>query len=409
MTTTSTTSYRSTITACYIGNFVQAASVNVTPILLILLREQYSISYAKFGLLIMLNYVTQVLVDILFSKVVDKYGYRIFIVSSHILCVLGFITFASAPLLFPNNVYLGLLVGTILFASASGLLELLLSTIVDAIPTKEKDKAMALLHSFYGWGQAVVVALTTLAVFFGVNWQIIVLAWAIIPFVNTFLFAKVPLCQKKPEDIHIGIRKLLVSPLFILCFIAIGFGGAAEVSMAQWASAFVEKGLQVPKLLGDMLGTCGFAIMLATGRALYASKIKKPPLSTLLCAGSAAAVICYLVAAVSPFPWLSIAACAACGFCASLLWPGTLVLASSKMPGAGASLFALLAAGGDVGAAVGPWLSGVAATAGSSYAFNNGIASPESFGLRIALLLASTFAVCCFIVHKILSKLKSNI
>lgn len=399
--------YRSTIIACYIGNFVQAIALNVTPILLIPLRSLYGISFAQFGFLVMINFITQVAVDVLFAKSVDKHGFRPFVVVAQILCLAGFVLFGFAPVFFPNNVYFGLLLGTMLFAGSGGLMELLLSPIVDAIPTKEKDKAMALLHSFYGWGQAVVVVVTTLAVFFNINWQIIILGWAFVPFLNAILFAKVPLCQKHPDDIKIGVRKLLKSPLFIICFFAIAFGGAAEVTMAQWASAFVEKGLLVPKVVGDMLGTAGFAVMLASGRALYASNIKKPALSSLLCVGSVLAFICYIVAALSPFAWLSILACAVCGLACSLLWPGTLVLASAKMPKAGASLFALLAAGGDLGAAFGPWLAGETVTAGIAHAQQIGNATPDAFGLRSGLILAAAFPIFCFILHILIKKDKS--
>lgn len=399
--------YRSTIFACYIGNFVQAIALNVTPILLIPLRTLYGISYGQFGFLVMINFVTQVAIDVLFAKAVDKHGFRRFIVAAQLLCLAGFILFGFAPQLFPDNVYLGLLLGTMLFAGSGGLSELLLSPIVDAIPSKEKDKAMTLLHSFYGWGQAVVVIVTTIAVFFNIHWQIIVLAWAVVPLINAVLFTKVPLCQKHPDDIKIGVRKLLKSPLFIICFLAIAFGGAAEVSMAQWASAFVEKGLLVPKVIGDMLGTAGFAVMLATGRALYASKIKKPALSNLLIYGSVLAFVCYIVAAASPVAWLSILACAVCGFACSLLWPGTLVLASSKMPKAGASLFALLAAGGDLGAAIGPWLAGETVTAGIAQAQAMAHPTPDAFGLRCGLILAAAFPIFCFILHILIKKDKS--
>lgn len=407
-------SYKSTINACYIGNFVQATVINLTPIIFIPLREQFGLSYTQFGFLILINFITQVIVDIVFSRAVDKYGFRIFCVIAHILCVTGFIMFAFTPWLFKSNEYIGFLISTIVFSGSGGLLELLLSAIVDSIPTDEKEKAMSILHSFYAWGQVSVVIITTLFLFlFGSrNWYIIVLVWAILPLINAFLFAKVPLAQKVHESQTMKIRELILNPIFIIAFFAIAFGGASEVTIAQWSSSFMEKGLKLPKLVGDILGMCGFALMLGIGRVIYGIYGNKININKVMIYGSFFAIICYIVIAVSPFNSLSLIACCISGICVSLLWPGTLVIASEKLPLAGASLFALLAAGGDIGASLGPWFTGVITDMSEKiipiqFLRQTGL-TIEQLGLRSGILLSTLYPLFCLISHLILKKKSDN-
>lgn len=395
-------SYKSTAIACYVANFCQAIVSNFTAILFVPLKEQFGLTYAQFGFLVMLNFCTQVCVDLLFSKAVDKHGFRPFILTAQVLCGAGLVLFAFAPVLFAGNVYLGFLVATVVFSGASGLFELLLSPIVDAIPTKEKESAMAILHSFYAWGQVTVVLVTTLCVFLNVDWRLIVLGWSVVPFANTLLFARVPLEQRVSSEHAMKIRGLLRSPIFLLAFACILFGGASEVTMAQWASSFLQKGIALPKITGDILGMCGFAVMMGVGRVIYGIKGDKLPLEKVLVVGSATAAVCYLVAALSPFGWLSIVACCVCGICVSLMWPGSLVLAAKHLPLAGASMFALLAAGGDIGASIGPSLAGVLADAGAALPFSLAGLTPEQLGLRFSLLCAVIFPLCAlFFVSKL--------
>lgn len=396
------TSYKSTTIACYIANFCQAIVTNFTAILFVPLKEQFGLTYSQFGFLVLLNFFTQVCVDLLFSKAVDKHGFRPFIVTAQILCGVGLVLFACAPMLFPSNVYLGLLIATVIFSGASGLFELLLSPIIDAIPTKEKESAMAILHSFYAWGQVTVVLVTTLCIFLHVDWRLIVLGWAVVPFANTFLFARVPLAQRVSAEHAMKIRKLLRSPVFLLAFACILFGGASELTMSQWASSFLEKGIALPKIAGDLLGMCGFAVMMGIGRVIYGIKGDKLPLEKVLFVGSALAAVCYLVAALSPIGWLSIVACCVCGICVSLMWPGSLVLAAKHLPLAGASMFALLAAGGDIGASIGPSLAGVLADIGAALPLSVPGLTPEQLGLRFSLLCAVIFPLCAmFFVAKL--------
>ena len=406
--------YHKTVMACYRANIAQAAVVNLTPVLFIPIKDQLGLTYQHLGLLVLINFITQVACDIIFSKSVDRYGFRPFVVTANILCGVGFLLFAFAPWLFPRYVFAGLIAGTILFSASGGLFELLLSPIIDAIPTDEKGKAMAVLHSFYAWGQVAVVLLTTACLYlFGrTSWPFIVMAWSLLPFLNTISFAKVPLDKKHEDGAAImGIRRLLKSPIFIIAFIAILFGGASEVTMAQWGSSFLERGIALPKLAGDILGMCGFALMLGIGRLVYGILGSKLNLHRVMIWGAAGAAVCYLVAVFSAIPALSVAACALCGICVSLLWPGTLVLASAKLPMAGASMFALLAAGGDMGASIGPWVTGFVTDtaqrlhAGSMFGLFSHLPI-EQLALRIGLLAGLVMPVGALITHVVLRKVQ---
>ena len=384
------TSYRGTIAACYIGNFTQAVVINLTPLVFLLLREEFGLSYGQFGFLVMVNFCAQVAVDILFAKPVDRYGYRVFAVWGHIICVAGFFLFAATPSLFKGHEYIGFLLATLLYAGAGGLMEVLLSPIVDSIPSDTKDKAMALLHSVYAWGKVITIISTTLAIFAGVHWRIIVLAWSVLPIFNAVLFSRVPIPQKERTQHTLSTKKMLFTPAFFLAFGAILFGGASEVTMSQWTSSFMQKGLGLPKIVGDLTGMCGFAVMMGIGRLAYGLHGEKWNLTRLLLIGSAAATVCYLTVALSPWAWLSVAACILTGLCISLLWPGTLSLASARMPHAGTAMFALLAAGGDIGASIGPWLTGVF----TDGAIARGISEQQS--LHIGILCAVIFPLLAF-------------
>ena len=398
-------SHRATIKACYLGNIVQAASINLTPILYVPLREQFGLSYTQFGTLVLVNFVTQVLCDIAFSKPVDKYGFRPFVVTGHFLCVAGFALFALTPVLFPQNIFLGFLLSTVVFSGSGGLLELLLSPIVDAVPSDAKEKAMSLLHSFYAWGQIAVVLITTLFLFaFGSSsWPVIVLLWALLPLFNAFYFLCVPLDKKLSEDKVMKIRRLIRNPIFILAFVATILGGASEAVMAQWSSAFLENGAGLPKVLGDTLGMCGFALMLGIGRLIYGIYGDRLNIHKIMISGSLLTVFCYLAVALSPWGWLSIAACSLCGIGISLLWPGTLVASSKCLPLAGASMFALLAAGGDIGSSLGPWFTGVMTDAASTFipakALETLGLTAEQFGLRFGIFCAAVIPLSCFLLQ----------
>lgn len=392
------TNYQSTVYACYIANIVQAVVINLTPLLFLVLKDSFGLTYSQFGTLVLVNFCTQVAVDIGFSKAVERHGFRIFVVAAHILCVVGFILFACTPVLLQGFEFLGFLLSTMLFAGSGGLLELLLSPIIDALPSENSAKAMSLLHSMYAWGQLGCIILTTLAVFLGVPWYFIMAAWAVLPLINTFVFLKVPLRHKVDADQAMHTEKMVASPLFFLAFGAILFGGAAEVTIAQWTSTFMQNGMGIPKVWGDLLGMGGFALMLGIGRLLHGLYGERFDLSKLLVFGSFAAIGSYLLVALSPSQTVGIIACIVTGFFVSLLWPGTLTIASACLPTAGASMFALLAAGGDIGGSIGPWLTGVLTdgriTAGAS----------DAQGLRFGVLCAVVFPLMALVFQLLLRR-----
>lgn len=405
-------SFRLTKISCYTGIFVQAIIANLTPVLFIPMMDLYGLSYTQLGVLVGINFVSQVLVDILFSGAIDKYGYRRLVLPAIACAFVGLLLFAASPLLFSGNVYVGLLLATIVFAAAGGLLEVMLSPIIHAIPTGDKASSMSLLHSFYAWGQVVVIVITTLFLFcFGAgNWQWMVLLWAIVPVAGFWLF----FCSKFPEPVAEEEREkpksLLFSPFFLIALAAIFFGAGTELVMAQWSSAYMERAVSLPKVAGDLLGMCGFAVTMGIGRTFYGVRGSRLNIShaLILCSGFAA--VCYLTVAFSPSSGLSILACALCGLGASILWPGTLVACSSRFPTAGAWMFAILAAAGDIGGAFGPWITGVIVDwfqSGPLSQFAAGLlgVNPEQSAMRIGMGIAALFPIGAFLCHLFLSRM----
>ena len=389
--------YKTTIKACYLGFLVQATVINLTPVLFIPLREQFSLSFGQLGLLVLINFITQVIVDILFSHTVDRHGYRPFLTVAHIFVAAGFVFFALSPV-FLKNPYAGFIAGTLLFSSGGGLLELLLSPTVNAIPSESKSASMSLVHSFYAWGQMGVIIITTLFLFiFGrQSWPLIMILWALPPVINAVLFSKVPFGPSVSEEHREGILKHVRNRFFIAAVFAIAFGGASELVISQWSSAFMEKVMYIPKALGDISGMAMFALMLGMGRLLHGKYGKHISLYKLMITGTAAAFLCYLIVALSPYDVLSLIACAVSGFAVSLLWPGILVLSAERFPLAGTWLFAFLAAGGDIGASIGPWAMGVIADNAVKVSFIADIANKlglnaEQAGMRTGLLFSALF------------------
>ena len=398
-------SYRLTTLSCFAGIFVQAICANLTPILFIPLMTLYGLSYYHLGLLAAINFTTQVAVDIIASRLIDRIGFRRLVLPADLMALAGLILFALSPVLSATPLA-GLILSTVIFSAASGLLEVLLSPIVNAIPHDEKGPAMALMHSFYAWGQAATVAVTTFFLFaFGIRgWQIIVMLWAIVPLANFFMFFAAPFPGTVPEEHRQRMRDLLFRPYCLLAMLAIFAGGATEVVMNQWASTFTEKVLELPKVAGDLLGMCGFAVMLGLGRLFYGRYGGGLNMNSVLVAGAAAAFVCYVAVAASPAPGVSIAMCALCGLASSLLWPGTLVIAAEKYPLAGAWMFAILAAAGDIGAAAGPFAAGIitdftrSLPGAAGWAAAAGM-SPDQFAIRTAILMAAVFTALTLICH----------
>ena len=385
--------YKWTIKAAYIGNLVGALVTNLPPLLFVIFMNSFNLSYEQIGRLVLINFFTQIISDIVHSKLVDKYGVRPFITLGHFLVAIGFIVLALTPFLWPDNPYLTIIIATIIFSYGGGLLELLLSAIVGAIPGDEKAKAMSLLHSFYAWGFIAVIVVTTLllALLGSTRWPLIPLFWAIVPLANGILFLIVPLAPMVHHDKRVKSRHLLSSPFFILIMMGILVGGASEVIISQWTSTFAETSLGLSKATGDLVGVLLFAFFLGIGRLIFGKWGKDEQVWTFMFAGTILTITCYVIAGLSPWPILSLLACIVSGLGVSLLWPGSIVLAHAKFPHASAALFALLAASGDTGAAIGPYSVGVVTDAslklGSTAPLQVGILSATIFPILMLIVL----------------------
>lgn len=379
--------YKHTRNACYLGYITQAIVNNLSPLLFVTFQKQFSISLDKIGLLISINFVMQMLIDALAAKFVDKIGYRTCIVGAHIFSTIGLAGMGIFPFLFPNA-YAGLIAAVLINAVGGGLIEVLVSPIVESLPGDEKASAMSLLHSFYCWGHVSVVLLST--VFFVTvgteHWYILSVLWALVPLFNTFLFVNVPLNTIHDEEASLPIRKLFSMQLFWVFLLLMICAGASEQAMSQWTSLFAESGLQVSKTMGDLLGPCAFAVLMGVSRAFYGKFGAKLNLKRFIAGSGVLCIASYLLAAFSPIPLLSLVGCALCGLSVGIMWPGTFSLSSEYCPQGGTALFALLALGGDVGCAAGPGLVGlVSSLAGGELKW--GLTAALVFPILLLLLI----------------------
>ena len=353
------TNFRHTIAACYIGYITQAIINNFLPLLFITFNSTYNISLEKIGLLVSVNFFTQLLVDMIAAKAADKIGYRVLVVAAHVFAVIGLVSLSFLPDLLPDP-YIGICFSVILYAIGGGLTEVLISPIVEACPTDGKSAAMSLLHSFYCWGSVLVVAGTT--VFFSVfgieMWRIAACFWAIIPLFNIFYFMLVPINRLTEEGEGMGVRQLLKSGIFRILAVFMLCAGASELAMSQWASAFAESGLNVSKTMGDLLGPCFFAVLMGASRIVHAKFGEGIGLEKYLSISALVCIASYIIAAFSPVPILSLIGCGICGFSVGEMWPGTFSLATEKCPKGGTTMFALLALAGDCGCGRGPTVVG---------------------------------------------------
>lgn len=352
--------YRKTLIACYLGFITQAIAANFSPLLFVTFHESYGISLGRIALISTLFYFTQLIIDFFCAKYVDRIGYRRSVVASEVLSVAGLVGLAFLPDLLPNA-YAGILICTITYAIGSGLIEVLVSPIVEACPFDNKASVMSLLHSFYCWGVVGVIALSTLffAVFGIQNWRILSCLWAIIPFVNIFNFATCPIVPIVEDGAGMSIGALLKSRLFWVMIILMICAGSSELAMAQWASAFTESALHVSKSIGDLAGPGGFAVLMGTSRALYGKFGEKINLKLFMLFSGVLCVVCYLMAGLSGNPVIGLVGCAVCGFSVGIMWPGSISISSGALPRGGTAMFALLALSGDLGGSVGPGLVGM--------------------------------------------------
>ncbi len=354
-------SYDHTIRACFVGYIVQAIVNNFVPLLFLTFQSAYGIPLSSITLLITFNFTVQLMVDLLSPRFIDRVGYRAAIMLAHIMAATGLIGLAVLPDLLPSP-FAGLVVSVLVYAVGGGLLEVLVSPIVEACPTDNKESAMSLLHSFYCWGHVGVVLLSTIffTLFGTERWKIMALLWAVVPIVNCVVFARVPIYSLLEEgERGLSMKELLGKRTFWLALILMICAGASEQAVSQWTSTFAESGLQVSKTLGDLCGPMFFAILMGTARALYGKYGARIDLIRAMKLSAGLCVVSYLVISLSPWPMLSLLGCGVCGFSVGILWPGTFSMTARLLPRGGTLLFALLALGGDIGCSAGPTVVGM--------------------------------------------------
>ena len=382
--------------ACYTSSLTMSVVGNLSPILFITFNSLYGISYSLLGLLVLINFVTQLGIDLAFSFFSHKFNIPMAVKLIPIIAITGLLIYALFPLIFSGYEYLGLSVGTVIFSAAAGLGEVLISPVIATIPAEDPDREMSKLHSVYAWGVVGVIPVATLFLlcFGNKYWFVLPLIFALIPLVSAILYAKTKIPKMDTPEKATGALSFFKSKTLWLCVLTIFFGGASELTMAQWCSGFLEKSLGIPKIWGDIFGVALFGLMLALGRTLYAKHGKS--IERVLVFSFLGAFICYILAVITPFPFIGLIACAFTGFCVAMLWPGTLVVAADYFTKSGVFIYALMAAGGDLGASVGPQLVGVITDFTISNKSLSAIASglavtTEQLGLKIGILIAAVF------------------
>lgn len=377
------TNYQHTIYACYIGYITQAIINNFAPLLLLTFQSSYAIPLSNVGLLITINFGTQLLVDFLAAKFADRIGHRQLMIFAHASAVVGLLSMAFLPELLPSP-FAGLVIAVVINAIGGGLTEVLISPIVEACPTDGKAAAMSMLHSFYCWGSVGVVLISTLLFkLFGIeNWRYVAMLWALIPLFNLFYFSAVPILTLNEEGGGMTIKELFRSKLFWILVLIMIAAGASEQAMSQWASAFAESGLRVSKTVGDLAGPCMFSLMMGISRVVHSKLANRINLYLYLTLSGILCVISYLIACLSPWAVLSLVGCGLTGFSVGAMWPGAFSLAGEECPKGGTSMFALMALAGDLGCSGGPTLIGFA-----SGAFGNDLKTGLLFGILFPILL----------------------
>ncbi len=352
--------YKQTLTACYLGFVTQAICANFAPLLFLTFHSEYGISFASLALISTVFFFTQLLVDLVCTKLVDIIGYRTCVVAAEVTSALGLAGFAFIPNLLPTP-FSGIILCVIIYAIGSGLTEVLVSPIVEACPFDNKEATMSLLHSFYCWGSVgVILGSTVFFALFGVeNWKILAVLWALVPMVNIYNFAVCPIERLVEDGEGMTVRELFSTKIFWVFIILMICAGSSELAMAQWASAFAESALGVSKTIGDLAGPCGFAICMGISRALYGKYGERIDLTTFMVFSGLLCLGCYLLAALAQIPILGLVGCALCGFSVGIMWPGSISISSRILKKGGTALFALLALAGDLGGSLGPAIVGL--------------------------------------------------
>lgn len=345
--------------ACYIGFVTQAICANFVPLLFMVFHEKYKISYGNLALISTTFYFTQLIVDFICAKIVDKIGYRPCIIAAEVTSGLGLASLAILPDNMPSP-FIGIIICVIIYAIGSGLTEVLASPIIEACPLENKESMMSLLHSFYCWGFVGVILVSTLFfTCFGLeNWKILTLLWSLIPLYNIYNFITCPIENLLEEGESMTMRQLLGSKFFWIFIVLMVCAGSSEIAMSQWASAFAESALNVSKTVGDLAGPCGFAVCMGMSRMLYGKFGEKVDLSIFMIASGILCLCCYLLAALASISVMGLIGCAVCGFSVGIMWPGSISISSKVIPRGGTAMFELLALAGDLGGSVGPSIIG---------------------------------------------------
>ncbi|MBR3868130.1 MAG: MFS transporter [Clostridia bacterium] len=391
------TDFKRTRNACYFTYVAMASIFSLPPLLFVTFRETYGISYTLLGTLVLINFSTQLLIDLIFTFFTKYFNIKLTVRVMPLLTSIGMFIYAFVPMFFPDYAYAGLVVGTVIFSVSAGLSEVLLSPVVAAIPSDNPDRDMSRLHSLYAYGVVIVVVLSTvfLRIFGTENWMYLTFFWASLPIISFILFCTSPMPDVNMNNGEKDGKKKKHKGMF-LCVMCIFLGSAAENSMTNWISSYMENALNIPKVVGDVAGMALFGILLGLGRTLYAKYGKN--ISNVLLVSMTCAAVCYLVSGFSQNVIVAMIACILTGLCTAMLWPGTLILMEEKFPNPGVAAYALMAAGGDFGASVAPQLLGIivdkvtvsewAMTLSSSIAM-----TPEQIGMKTGMLVAALFPI----------------
>ena len=388
--------YRRTVRACFVGYIVQAVINNLAPLLFLTFQSQYGIPLSKITLLITINFCLQLTIDCASVYFIDRIGYRASALLAHFFSAFGLIMLSVLPRVLPDP-YVGLLCAVCFYAVGGGLLEVIISPMVEACPTENKARTMSILHSFYCWGSAAVIVLSTLFLkaFGTASWQILAPLWAILPIANGIVFLKTPIAPLIADgEQGLKPRALLSSRTFWLLAMLMVCAGACEHGVSEWASSFAEKGLGISKMMGDLTGPTIFALMMGTSRAIYGRLLHRFRLRTMMLFCGALCAIAYLMVGLIPNPVAGLLGMALCGFAVGIMWPGTFSIAAAEIRNGGTAMFALLALAGDLGCASGPTLAGM-------------VAGMANDSLRIGILSSGIFPIVLIVGLLLLGREKA--
>lgn len=390
--------YRKTKTACYLGYVTHAVAVNLAPLLFACFQRTYEVSLGFLAILTFVTFIVQIAVDLSAVSFMEKVSFRALATVSQFTIAAGLVLMGLLPKAIMAEA--ALLIAAFFYSFGSGLAEVVLSPLVDALPDEENGSSLALLHSFYSWGHVLVIVVTTILLRFTGDelWFVVPVLWAAVPLYTAKCFCRVPMPRMVCHDEKSSIKSLFKCKAFVLFFVLMLCSGAAEQVMAQWSSFYAEVGLGVPKVAGDLLGPCIFALMMALERTFYGALGERVDLKKTLAACAVLTVACYFAASLVSVPFVSLLACGLSGVGVSIMWPGILSIATRKYPGGGASMFALLAFGGDVGCSIGPFLTGCV-----SEAVNN-----PDFSIRAGILAGAVFPIIMTFGVTLLIKNKSK-